>query len=89
MRVWRCWCRPGRGPVASRLELAGGELVVGVVGQQLGGPAVLTLVAGVQEAPEAVVQARRTDLVARLGTRHLLFHVSIIGTAGDFVEADM
>ena len=74
--------------MASLLALTGGELV-GVVGQQLGGPAVLALVVGVQEAPQAVVEARRTDLVARLGPGHLLFHRSIIGTAGDFFEADM
>lgn len=49
----------------------------------------LALVVGVQEAPQAVVEARRTDLVARLGPGHLLFHRSIIGTAGDFFEADM
>jgi hypothetical protein len=50
---------------------------------------VFALVAAVQEAAEAVVQARRTDLVTRLGTRHVLFHLSIIGIAGDFFEADM
>jgi hypothetical protein len=50
---------------------------------------VVAVVIGRQEAPQAVVQARRTDLVARLGTGPVLFHVSIIRTAGDFFEADM
>jgi hypothetical protein len=50
---------------------------------------VLTLVLGVEEAPQPVVQTRRTDLVARLGTGHVLFHLSIIGSAGNFFEADM
>jgi len=50
---------------------------------------VLALVLGVEEAPQAVVQTRRTDLVARLGTGQVLFHLSIIGSAGNFFEADM
>ena len=46
-------------------------------------------VLGVEEAPQAVVQTRRTDFVARLGTGQVLFHLSIIGSAGNFFEADM
>jgi len=35
------------------------------------------------------VEARRTNLVAGLGTGHVLFHLSIIGIAGDFFETEV
>jgi len=68
---------------------AGGGLVVGVVGDELRRPAVLAVVVGVEETPEAVVQPRRTGLVTCRGTGHLLLHLSMIGIAGDFFETDV
>jgi hypothetical protein len=50
---------------------------------------VLAVVVRVEETPEAVVQPRRTGLVTRRGTGHLLLHLSIIGIAGDMFEADV
>lgn len=74
--------------VADRTRvLAGGDLVaVDVGGHQLRRPAVVAVVAGCEQAAEAVVEARRTDLVAGRSSGHLVFHLSIIGIASNFVE---
>jgi hypothetical protein len=84
--------RPSPGGV-SATGSTGGELVVGIPGKELRRPAVVAVVLGRQEAPQPVVQPRRTDLVTRRGAGHLAghlrFHLSIIGIAIDFVENDL
>jgi hypothetical protein len=50
---------------------------------------VLALVPWLQEAPQAIVKPRRTHFVTRRVRGALLFHLSIIGIAGDIFEADV
>jgi hypothetical protein len=59
------------------------------VREELGSPAVLAIVPAVQQAAEAVVETRGTDLVAGLGAGHGLFHLLVIGIPGDSVERDV
>ena len=81
-----CW-KPSSG--ADRLS-AGGGFVVDSGGHQLRCPAVVAVVLGVQQAAEAVVEARRTDLVTgRRRARALVLHVSSIGARGQPFEANL
>jgi hypothetical protein len=76
--------------VAERTRLArGGFVAVDLGRHQLRRPAVVAGVARCEEAAEAVVEARRTDLVAGRSSGHLVFHLSIIGIASNFVETDV